>query len=98
STSALSIISPPSFFHRQPSLLPGRDTAGKIRHARVAVLLKRRERFRRALAAVAIDDHWPVLALRELAGGRIEARERQVFGAEHMSGGVLRRIAHVDDE
>src|SRR5260221_129902 len=70
-------------FHRQSRLLPRADATRKIRHARVALLFQRRHRFRRALAAVAVDDDRPVLALGELPGGRGEARAggRQIKAA-----------------
>src|SRR5258708_3147581 len=84
--------------HRQPGLLPGRDAAGKVGDAREALLLQRRERLRRTLAAVAADDQRTLLAFAEVGAGSVEPRKRQVLRAEHMTCGELVRLAHVDDE
>src|SRR5207237_6150493 len=91
-------ISRPSFLHRKPGLLPRREAAGKVRDAREAMLLQRRERLGGALAAVAIHDHRALFLLCKLRAQRIELGERHVLRTEHVARSEFVGLAHVDDE
>src|SRR5678815_2497348 len=84
--------------HRQAGLSPGAETAGKIRDLREALALQRRRGFRRALAAVVVDDDRLLLALGEVGRAFVDARERNVLRAEDVSRGVFARIAHVEQQ
>src|SRR3954454_21215567 len=81
---------------RQAGVLPRLDAARQVRGARKALLFQRGERFRRAIAAVAVDDYRAVLLLHEIATSSFHARGRNVPRAEHVAGGELVRFAHVD--
>src|SRR4029079_10676895 len=83
---------------RQPGLAPGAETASETGDPREALALQRRGGFRRALAAVVVDDQRPFLLLRQIAAAFVDAVERQMPCAEDMARAVLGRIAHVEHQ